>query len=411
MAQGRLATDRLEMTVVLFILVVPAVFLCGYHLFWGVVGLFLSRKAQANANPTCRFAILIPAHNEHDVLAKTLTSVAALDYPRDQLEVYVIADNCTDDTADIARSFGMNCLERFSQTERGKGFALAMAFPEILARTPADAVLVLDADCTVDSHALKAFDSAYRRYPKDSTCLQLNYVVGNPDASATSYLLAVANALENDHYYAPMSALNLPVLLRGTGMLIPRKILEAHPWSAFSIAEDTEYSLTVLQQADIRFIREAKVHADSPSEQKSLTVQRSRWIGGNFRFGIVNGCKLSAAGLLQLNARKWNTGMTLLTMSRPQVFFHLLLVSLLSAAYLLYWPGASTSLRPVLIGSLLGCWFGYFVYFVIGVCGLGLTSRRLSLLLRLPISMGAYLLMSIGSIIKKAPTRWTKTPR
>ena len=393
--------------------VIPAVLVCLYHLFLAGIGLFLSKKPRFQETQTVHFAILIPAHDEHGVIEQTLQSCLQLDYPKDLLDIYVIADNCSDDTAEIARSFGVNCFERQSETEKGKGYALAWAFPKILAESKCDAVLVLDADCIIDSHALKSFDYRITQSPSKETCFQLNYVVGNPDTSPLSYLLATANYLENDSFYAPMSALGLPVLLRGTGMVIPRSVLERNPWNAFSIVEDTEYTLQLIKRGiNVQFVQETKILSEFPSEQKTLTAQRSRWIGGNLGFCVAEGFRFIGSGLVTLSVKKINTGWTLLLLSRPLILFHLLLTTVLALVWTLLMQNTECMLNsPCLFSSVIACWIGYFIYFVLGVWGLGFTQKRFFHLVRIPFSLLGYLSMSVGSILSKKPQQWTKTPR
>src|SRR6516164_5187066 len=140
------------------VLLVPAVLCCTYYLFLAAVALLArERPRPQGVNATHTFALLIPAHDEEAALPATLRACAALDYPRDRYKVYVIADNCTDRTAQVAAEAGAVVLERRDIERRGKGHALAWALERVLPERP-DAVVVLDADCRPDAHALRAFD-------------------------------------------------------------------------------------------------------------------------------------------------------------------------------------------------------------------------------------------------------------
>jgi glycosyltransferase involved in cell wall biosynthesis len=114
----------------------------------------MSRKENVSieGNPSHTFAIVIPAHNEEKTLSTTLHSCAGLNYPKDKYKIFVIADNCSDRTAEIARDNGAVCLERYNEEEKGKGFALEWGFKQILPEGH-DALVVLDADCQLDGHA------------------------------------------------------------------------------------------------------------------------------------------------------------------------------------------------------------------------------------------------------------------
>ncbi|WP_374564819.1 glycosyltransferase family 2 protein, partial [Nitrosomonas sp.] len=107
-----------------------------------------------------RFLILIPAHNEEDGLPETLHSLSSMQYPKDLVQIVVIADRCADDTAKVARIGGARCLER-NEGPGGKGAAMSWAM-QLLRKDGVlfDALVIVDADCLADSHLLEAFDDA-----------------------------------------------------------------------------------------------------------------------------------------------------------------------------------------------------------------------------------------------------------
>src|SRR5690606_22233480 len=103
------------------------------------------------------FDIVVPAHNEASGIGRTLASLRAIDWPRDRFRILVVADNCTDNTAAIARNAGAHVLERQDEHRRGKGHALAFAFEASRRDALADAVVVVDADTGVSPNLLEAF--------------------------------------------------------------------------------------------------------------------------------------------------------------------------------------------------------------------------------------------------------------
>ena len=229
--------------IVCILFLFPAALVCLYYVFLALFAL-ISRKENVSiqGNPAHTFAIIIPAHNEEQTISTALHSCAGLDYPKDKYKIFVIADNCSDKTAEIAREKGAVCLVRYNEEEKGKGFALEWGFKQILPEGH-DALVVLDADCQLDGHALRAFDYYLKQGEK---VLQANDVASNPDNNAMSYAVAVGNLIENRLFYAPKSRLGLAVFLRGTGMVFRREVLEQHPWQAHSIVEDAEYTLRLM---------------------------------------------------------------------------------------------------------------------------------------------------------------------
>ena len=397
----------LELTILVFFLT-PAIFAAWYHFVLGLLGLFCHRKPHQMPEPKTRFAILIPAHNEERNLGTTLESLqTGIDYPKELVEIYVVADNCTDSTATIAKAYNVRVLERHDTVNRGKGFALKYSFPMIFEETKCDGVLVVDADCTLDAHALRSFDFRLQKNP--NIPLQLNYVVGNPDESTTSYLLGIANCLENEFFYVPKDALRLFVTLRGTGMYLPRQVLERHPWEAFSIVEDTDYTLQLLQKnIPVGFIGEARVLSAFPAERKTLSVQRKRWVGGTFEFIFQKSLPLILSGLCSFHPRKIDAGITLLLLSRPLIILQLLLTTLVTL--LLVYPFQTSFGVPLFVVSGV-CWGTYFFYFLCGVFRLGLSRRKIGMLLKLPVEICSYVWLAVRSTLAGPSASWDRTPR
>ncbi len=145
--------------IVVLTLLVPATVACLAYLIPTFVGLLPRRQRKVTA-PTHSFVILIPAHNEQSTLPETLQSLAVLDYPPELVRVYVVADNCTDRTATIARWGGAVCLVRSDTRKRGKGHAVAFGLEWANKEVP-DIVLILDADCRLNAMALRELDAAF----------------------------------------------------------------------------------------------------------------------------------------------------------------------------------------------------------------------------------------------------------
>lgn len=389
----------------LALLLLPAL-ACAYHVFLALAARFgRSDNLAANSPPRHSFAIVIPAHNEEAGIADTLRSCAALDYPQRLYQTYVVADNCTDRTAVVAARAGAAVLERTDDERRGKGHALEWAFEHVL-QDGQDAVVVLDADCRLDAHALRSFDV---RLSAGAEVLQANYVTSNPDASATSYALAVGNHLENDWFYAPKSRLGLAVFLRGTGMVLRRGVLERHPWRAYSVTEDVEYSLALLRDGvRIHYLANVNVSSAFPEHSRQLCVQRTRWAAGNAQLGWSSAIRLLAEGMLRRHGGLVDAGWTLLVLSRPLLLLHLLVTLVVTSL--------NTLLAPGLISrTLLGCAVTVAAvqagYFMAGVLHLGVTRRRLGLLLGSVAVVPRLVSITLRGAARGDSLAWTQTPR
>ncbi len=244
--------------------------------FGATLGTLRRPLRPASKPPTSRFAILVPAHNEEVLIGSTLSSLAQLDYPADHYSVHVIADNCTDRTAAIARAAGVQVHERADSEKRGKGYALAWAF-DLLARGEAryDAYIVLDADAVVAPGMLEALA---RGLARGALALQSHNAVLNAAESPVSALRWLALSLMN--YIRPLgrNMLGGSSTLTGNGMCLTPEILVRHPWRAFGLSEDYQYYLSLVASGEkILFVPDADVRSVMPTTSRQLQSQDIRW--------------------------------------------------------------------------------------------------------------------------------------
>jgi 1,2-diacylglycerol 3-beta-glucosyltransferase len=226
-----------------------------------------------------KFAVVIPAHNEQLSIAKTLKSLLAMQYPKKFFDVVVIADNCTDDTAAIARRLGAHVYERTDNTERGKGYALRWGFGRLLAPTNEySALVVVDADSVVSRNFLEVMN-----YYVDcgAKAIQSSDQVESQPGVWSAETTRLGFALYN--YVRPLGrkAFRLSAGLRGNGMCFAVETLHRYPWNAFSLNEDLEYGLFLLSNGvSVTFAPEAQVLATMPSDASNAETQRARWEKG-----------------------------------------------------------------------------------------------------------------------------------
>ncbi|HYW86385.1 MAG TPA: glycosyltransferase family 2 protein [Chloroflexota bacterium] len=253
-----------------------------YLLLITVAALAARRAAPPPGPAQRRFAILIPAHDEEQVIGRLLRSLRSLDYPNSSFDVCVVADNCSDATATIARRLGARVYERFHDVERAKGFALRWLLAELRAeRRTYDAFIVLDADSVVESNLLRVLDA---RLEAGSQVIQTHYSVLNAHASAVAGLRYAALAAV--HFLRPLgrSAFGLSCGLKGNGMCFATHILERFAWSWFSLAEDVEFHLALVRAGlRVDFAPETTVLADMPVSLAQAASQNQRWERGRLQ--------------------------------------------------------------------------------------------------------------------------------
>lgn len=245
--------------------------------------------------PQLRFDIVVPAHNEEASIAEVVRGLAAVDYPAGLRRILVVADNCTDKTAEVAAEAGAVVLIRSDPERRGKGYALAFAFERVLTESSADAVVVVDADTTVSTNILVEFE---RRFQRGADAVQAEYTVRNPGASWRTRLMVIALAIFHLLRSLARERLGLSAGLRGNGMGFSRGLLRRAPYEAYSLVEDVEYGLRLGELGcRVEFVPEAKVFGEMVAKERASRSQRARWEGGRAKLARTRGPALLAAGL------------------------------------------------------------------------------------------------------------------
>ena len=254
-------------------------FLVAYLLMLTVAAALAPRVTPGiSAAPLVRFAILIPAHNEERLLPSLFASLAALRYPTDYYRVHVVADNCSDNTAQITRAAGATAHERHDSTRPGKGPALQWLLERLQASAEAfDAVIIFDADSVVSENFLQVMAA---RLARGQRVVQAYYAVGQPQRSPSAGLRY--SALAALHYLRPQGRMTLGASagLKGNGMLFAAPVLQRHRWSA-SVTEDIEQHMALLLDGErVFFAPDATVWAEMPDSLAISESQHQRWESG-----------------------------------------------------------------------------------------------------------------------------------
>jgi 1,2-diacylglycerol 3-beta-glucosyltransferase len=265
------------------------------------VAAFAHRTPEPGPSGRNRLIVLVPAYNEEELLRRCLDSLRHQSYPADLYRIVVIADNCTDGTATVARLAGAEVLVRDDPSARGKGRALRWAMDALLAEpNPADALVVVDADSIAHPEMLRALEA---RMAAGADVVQGEYLVLHEPGTG-SELREAAFLLFHRTRFAGREALGMSCSLVGNGMLFRRSVLEAHPWNAYIGAEDLEYTITLrLAGVKPRFAAAARVSGPSPGFGRPAAIQRMRWEGG--RFQMVR-TRLAGLVVAAFRSRDWS---------------------------------------------------------------------------------------------------------
>ena len=264
--------------ILLIALAAPAVMASTYLL---VLTILSARAAPVRPRSrTLRFDVIVPAHNEAAVIERTVSSLRKIDWPADRFRVLVVADNCTDTTAVLARAAGAAVLERHDPTLRGKGYALAFAFQSSRDQGWADAVAVIDADAEVSSNLLEAFAG---HIEKGVQAVQVHYGILNPMASWRTRLITIAKAAFHIVRSRARERLSLSCGIRGNGWCVTHELLNRVPYHAYSLTEDLEFGIDLgLAGYRVAYADEAHSDAEMVTNEKVASTQRRRWEDGRF---------------------------------------------------------------------------------------------------------------------------------
>ena len=241
--------------------------------------------------------ILIPAHNESTGITQTLLSIQK--QLNANIKVLVVADNCNDDTAEVARSHQVEVIERFHESKRGKGFALDFGIQH-LAKNPPEIVLILDADCVLGENAIAILVDETIRYQRPAQGLYL--MNAKSDSPLKIKIAAFAWAVKNWARPLGFHRLGLACHLYGSGMAFPWGVISQVNLASGHIVEDMKLGVDLAKlNLAPRFCPSALITSDFPSSEEGIKTQRTRWEHGHLGMILKEGIPLIVQGIKQAN--------------------------------------------------------------------------------------------------------------
>ncbi len=285
---GRLYND-FDLVFTIILSIISALFL--YRGIYVVIGLFFTRRFKP-AKHQHKYAVVIAARNESSVIGNLLDSIAAQDYPKDLLTVFVVADNCTDNTAEIVRNKGAVCYERFDEEHKTKGFALQFLFERIeedYGRSSFEGYFVFDADNLLKPDYISRMNDAFDSGEKLITSYR-NTKNFNESWLASTYALHWIRSIRFNH--RARSVLRLATNIQGTGFLFSSEIVK-DGWRYTSLTEDRALTADAVAQGyKISYNDAAEFFDEQPNKVKIALRQRLRWSKGHLMAFTETGPKL-----------------------------------------------------------------------------------------------------------------------
>ena len=247
---------------------------------------FLKGARKYKAKKMCKYAILIPGRNEEKVIPHLIASIKGQSYPEELLDIFVIADNCTDNTAQVSRDAGAyHVIERFDKQKIGKGYALDYALNLIKKDFPDnhyDGYFVFDADNLLDENFISEMNKMFSNGHRIITSYRNTKNYGTSWVSAGGSLWYLRESRFLNH---PRTIMNTSCAISGTGFLVHHEVLDKiGGWKFFLLTEDLEFSLQqVLEGETICYCNNAILYDEQPVLFSQSWRQRMRWTKGSMQ--------------------------------------------------------------------------------------------------------------------------------
>lgn len=269
--------------------VISLIFLVLYfhQYIYFIVGTFKVHKLKKKDFKQHKIGIVISARNESKVIGNLIESIQKNDYPKDLVNIFVIADNCTDNTAEICRNMGCIVFERFNDKEIGKGYALNYLFTKLHTEEEykdlvPEAYIILDADNIIKQNYItemnKTFDSGYEMVTsyRNSKNFGKNWIT-----SGYGYWFLH----DSRHLNNPRMILGTSCTISGTGFLISKPLVEEYDnWRFHLLIEDTQCTTeSVILKKKIGYCGTAELYDEQPATLKSAWRQLERWVKGYYQ--------------------------------------------------------------------------------------------------------------------------------
>lgn len=259
-----------------------------HKVFYFVIGMFFTRKFKP-AKEKHKYAIVIAARNEEEVIGNLLDSIKKQDYPQELVTTFVVADNCTDNTAKIARDKGAICYERFNDKDKTKGYALEYLFEQIehdYGRKSFEGYFVFDADNLLEKNYISKMNDAFDSGLKIITSYR-NTKNFDENWIASTYALHWLRSIRTNH--RARSVLHLATNIQGTGFLMANVIV-SDGWHYTSLTEDRALTADAVAQGyEISYQDEAVFFDEQPINLKVALRQRLRWSKGHLQAFVQTG--------------------------------------------------------------------------------------------------------------------------
>lgn len=257
---------------------------CCYQAVYALVRL-LGKRRTFKAQKLCRYGVLIAARNEEAVIGQLIDSIRQQDYPTDLVDVFVVADNCTDQTAQVATQHGAVVYKRQNKVLVGKGYALSFLLGKIEeehAEKQYDGFFVFDADNLLDPRYITEMNKVFSSGERVVTGYRNTKNFGDNWITAGYGMWFLR---ESEYLNRSRDVLGVSCAVSGTGFLFAKSLLEElGGWDYHLLTEDLEFTADLIVRGErIAYCGDAILYDEQPQDLRQSLIQRSRWIKGYFQ--------------------------------------------------------------------------------------------------------------------------------
>ena len=375
-----------------------------YQMVISLCSLVKLKDKKYITNKKHKFMAIIPAHNEEMVVANLIESLKNQNYDRELYDIYVIADNCTDATAEVARNAGAIVLERFDQAHKTKGYALQWFLKQkIEENADYDAFCVFDADNIVDKNFIKNMN---KKLCQGEEIVQGYRDIKNPTDSWITAGYAIFYWMMNRFYHLARYNLGLSPLINGTGFMVKFDVVKPDGWKTITLTEDIEFSLiNIARGRKLGWATDAIVYDEQPVHFMQSWSQRSRWTVGHLQC-MKHYTKDLASGVIE-HKTLMNFDGLLYMFGIPMMILTFALLGVNGLLYL----GAEMTLAELMlnVGRYLGATF--IMPIITATVIMALDKREIKPMIKgllcYPLFLGSWILINVKCIIKPN-TKWEK---
>ena len=381
--------------------------ICYFYQFFFIAVPFIKRPKKYEAKKMCRYAVMISARNEEAVIGQLIESINNQTYPSELIDVFVVADNCTDNTAAVAREKGATVYERFNDILVGKGYALDFLLEKIgfdKSNCKYDGFFVFDADNLLNKHYIEEMNKTFSNGHRIVTGYRnsKNYGTNWISSGYSLWFIRESKFLNNSRMLC-----NTSCAIGGTGFLVHRDVLlKSNGWKFFFLTEDVQFTVhNILQGESIAFCEKAMLYDEQPTTFSQSWKQRMRWAKGFLQVAHKYNFKLMIGSL----TKSFACYDMLVTVGAAYI---LLVMSILGNLAFLVIAGISLDaafIKAALKSVLSGLTAPYCMLFVIGAittfvewknihCS---ASKKTFYMFTFPIFMMSYIPISVAALFKR----------